>query len=230
MRLRVREAAELLEVSENTIFRWTRSRRLPALKIKGQYRFSREELLEFATTRRTGFPARAVTKLAGQESAPGPSLADALRAGEVYYGIEGNKESLVKAAFGLTTFPQGVDKEFFLRVLLAGDQLGITGVGGGVAIPQVRNPIVLNIPYPIVTLCYLKQPIDCDAWDKKPAHTIFTVFSPTIPAHLGLVSRLSFALHHKEFADVITRQGSRDEILKAAGEVDRSIPSTTDDK
>jgi PTS system nitrogen regulatory IIA component len=230
MRLRIRDAAELLEVSENTISRWTKAHKLPALKIKGQYRFNREELLEFATTRQTRVSPSAFAKLAGLESDPGASLADALRAGEVYYGLEGNKESVVRAAFGLTPFPKGVDREFFLRVLLAGESLGATAVGGGIAIPQVRNPIVLNIPHPIVTLCFLKHPIDCGAWDKEPVHTIFTLFSPTIPAHLRLVSKLAYALHHDGFSDAIVRQASRDEILEKAAQVDRSIPAITEDK
>ena len=44
MQLNVRDAAELLFVSEKTIYRWVKQNELPAYKINGQYRFSRAEL------------------------------------------------------------------------------------------------------------------------------------------------------------------------------------------
>ncbi|MBA3037024.1 MAG: helix-turn-helix domain-containing protein [Desulfobacterium sp.] len=50
MKLRVKDAAELLQVSEKTIYRWIAQEKLPMHQISGQYRFNRAELLEWATT------------------------------------------------------------------------------------------------------------------------------------------------------------------------------------
>jgi nitrogen PTS system EIIA component len=45
MQLGVREVAELLNVSEKTVYRWLKQGKLPAYKINDQYRIHRAELL-----------------------------------------------------------------------------------------------------------------------------------------------------------------------------------------
>ena len=120
--------------------------------------------------------------------------------------------------------PDMVDRQFLLQVLLARESLGSTAVGNGIALPHVRNPVVMHIQRPIVTLCFLERPIDFDALDGQPVHTLFTVLSPTVRAHLHTLARISFSLQQPAFADVIRRQGSREEIIAACEAIDRSIP------
>jgi len=52
VKISVREAARMLEVSEKTIYRWIEQKKLPVHRINDQYRFNRAELLEWATTQR----------------------------------------------------------------------------------------------------------------------------------------------------------------------------------
>jgi PTS system nitrogen regulatory IIA component len=74
---------------------------------------------------------------------------------------------------------------------------------------------VLHVPHPVVTLCFLEAPVDFGALDGQPVQTLFTLISPTVKAHLHLLSRLAFALRDLEFKSLIVRQASRDEILTA---------------
>jgi PTS system nitrogen regulatory IIA component len=74
----------------------------------------------------------------------------------------------------------------------------------------------MHIPRPMITLCFLENPVEFDAIDGKPVHTLFTLVSPTIRAHLHLLSRLSFALREPRFRSAVTSQASREEILGAA--------------
>jgi PTS system nitrogen regulatory IIA component len=126
-----------------------------------------------------------------------------------------DKESVLAAVVELMRLPDEVDRRFLLQVILARESLGSTGVGDGIAIPHVRNPIVMHIPKPTVTLCFLEHPIEFDAIDGKPVNTLFTIVSPTVRSHLHLLSRLAFALRSEEFRGILSRQGSRDEILHA---------------
>ena len=87
-----------------------------------------------------------------------------------------------------------MDQDFLLRVLLAREALESTGIGDGIAIPHVRNPVVLHVSRPMITLCFLEQAVDYGALDGKPVNTVFSLISPTVRAHLRLLSRLSFAL------------------------------------
>jgi PTS system nitrogen regulatory IIA component len=105
-------------------------------------------------------------------------------------------------------------------MLLARESAGSTGIGDGVAIPHARNPIVMHIPRPLISLCYLEQPIDFGAIDNQPVHTLFTIVSPTIKTHLGLLSRLAFALRDATFAQTVARRSQREAVFSEARRVD----------
>jgi nitrogen PTS system EIIA component len=216
MQIDVREAARLLTISEKTVYRWIRRGTLPAYRINGQYRFSRAELLEWATARRINV-APDIFSDEGAAEGQLPTLEDAIRAGGIHYRVGGGtREEVLAQVVGLMQLPAEVDRGFLLSVLLARESLGSTGIGDGIAIPHVRNPIVLHIPRPAVTLCFLEQAIEFGAIDGAPVRTLFTLVSPTVRAHLHLLSRLAWALRRPEFRDPIAAAAARDEILAAA--------------
>ena len=221
MRVTVREAAELLSVSEKTVYRWIAQGKLPAYRVNEQYRFNRAELLEWATSQRLNVSSKMLEE--PEESAV-PALEEALRAGGVFYRVEGlDKPSALRSVVEVMPLPEEVDRPYLYQVLLARESVGSTGMGDGIAIPHVRNPVVMHIPRPMIALCFLEKPIDFAAIDGKPVHTLFTIVSPTIRAHLTLLSRLAFALRDTQFADLIRRQGTREEVLAQARRVDELI-------
>jgi PTS system nitrogen regulatory IIA component len=214
MQLNVREAAKILNVSEKTIYRWINQGNLPAYRVNEQYRFNRAELLEWATSRKINVSPEIFHE---PESKNGPlvGLYEALQAGGIFYRVGGtDKEGVLRAVVETMRLPEEVDREFLFRVLLAREALGSTGVGDGIAIPHVRNPIVLHVSRPTITLCFLEKPVYFSSIDGKPVHTLFSLISPTVRAHLHLLSRLAFVLRDPELKANILRQASRDEILK----------------
>lgn len=224
MQLGVKEAAALMNVSEKSIYRWIKQNKLPAYKINEQYRFNRAELLEWATSQRINVSAEIFGEPESGKQ-PVPGLAEALRAGGIHYRLGGaNKEAVLRNAIEVMPLPEEVDRTFLLRVLIARESLGSTAIGNGIAIPHVRNPIVMHIPRPMIMLCFLENGIEFGALDGVPVNTIFTLVSPTIAAHLNLLSKLAFALRHPLFGSVIASQGSREEILDGAAMIDRSVP------
>jgi nitrogen PTS system EIIA component len=211
--LSVRDTARILSVSEKTIYRWIKQQTIPAYRVKDQYRFNRAEILEWATSRRLNVSSEifAEPEAAGL---PLPSLAEALEAGGVHYRVCGfDKETALREVVQLLRLPGEVDREFLLRVLLAREELASTAVGDGVAIPHVRNPVVLHIDRPSISLCFLDQPIEYGALDGEPVHTLFTIISPTTRAHLHLLAKLSFVLKDAELRQAIQGQGSRPALL-----------------
>ncbi|MBE0602241.1 MAG: PTS sugar transporter subunit IIA [Deltaproteobacteria bacterium] len=220
MQLGVREVAELLNVSEKTVYRWLKRGKLSAYRVNDQYRFNRAELLEWATSEKLQVSPLIFSDPEGS-SLPLPTLADAIRAGGINYRVGGaDKASVLGNIVELMPLPEEVDRKFLLQVLLARESLGSTGMGEGIAIPHVRSPIVMHIPRPMVTLSFLEHPIDFGAIDGKPVHTLFTLSSSTIRGHLHLLSRLSFALRQPGFRKSIVERGSREGILDAAREND----------
>lgn len=227
MQLGVREVAKLFNVAEKTIYRWLQQGKIPAYRVNDQYRFNRTELLEWATAQKIQV-SPAIFSSQEDAEVPLPSLLEAIRSGGINYRVSGvDKSAVLRSVVDLMPLGQDVDRQFLLQVLLARESLGSTGIGEGIAIPHVRNPIVMHIPCPMITLCFLEKPIDFGAVDGKPVSTLFTLVSPTIKAHLHLLSRLSFAMGQTAFHGAITRQASRDEILQAAAESDASCQSPT---
>ncbi len=223
MKLTVRDAAKILSVSEKTIYRWIKQGVIPAYQISDQYRFNRAELLEWATSRKICVSPEIFAEPEG-EVTPMPGLLDALRGGGIYYRIGGtDKASVLHSIVDTMRLPEEVDREFLYQVLLAREALGSTGIGDGIAIPHVRNPIVLHLDKPMVTLCFLERPIDFGSIDGQKVMMLFTLISPTVRAHLHLLSRLGFALRDPDFKGAITRQDSREEILAALERVEKSL-------
>ena len=213
MKLTVKDAAHLLNVSEKTIYRWIKLGVIPAYQINEQYRFNRAELLEWATSRKIQVSPEIFRETEGLESSI-PPLSEALRDGGVYYRISGtNKEAVLRSVVEIMRLPDEVDRAFLYQVLLAREALGSTGIGDGIAIPHVRNPIVLHLDRPMITLCFLENAVDFGSLDQQPVNVLFTLISPTVRAHLQLLSRLGFALRNAAFKDAVRRQASRDEIL-----------------
>jgi len=224
MQLTVQDVAGLLNVSEKTVYRWINGRSLPGYRVSGQYRFNRAELLEWATSRRIHVSPE-IFQEPESTTMPLPGLAEALHAGGIFYRLAGvDKESVLRSVTENMRLPDEVDREFLLRVLLAREALASTGIGDGIAIPHVRNPIVLHVNRPMISLGFLEKPVEFGALDGKPVHALFSVISPTVRAHLHLLSRLAFAIHDTGFKDAVVRQASRDEILQEARRVETNLP------
>ncbi len=223
MELTVHDAARVLSVSEKTIYRWIKQGKLPAYQLNDQFRFNRAELLEWATAKRINVSPDIFIESAGGEQAI-PTLAEALQNGGIHYRVGGtDRPSVLACVVELLHLPDEVDRKFLLNVLLARESLGSTGVGEGIAIPHVRNPIVLHIPRPMVAVCFLETAIDFAALDGKPVHTLFTLISPTVRAHLGLLSKLAFVLRDRRFADAVANRGARQELLEAAASAEQQL-------
>ena len=223
MQLTVRDVAKLLDVSEATVGRWIKQRGLPAQHVGGQYRFNRAELLEWATAAKIKISVDLFDRLEG-ESEPPPTLEEALAAGGVFYQLpDTSKERALRALVRVLPLPEGTDRELLLRLFLAREASASTAVGDGVALPHVRNPIVLNVTRPMITLCYLEKPVDFGALDGKPVQILFSLISPTMRSHLQLLARLSFALHDAKFKEVVLRQGRPEEIFREARRVEANL-------
>ncbi|HNX34672.1 MAG TPA: PTS sugar transporter subunit IIA [Kiritimatiellia bacterium] len=213
MQLSVKDAATFLNVSDETIYKWVRQNEIPSHTVNEQIRFNRAELLEWATARNVHVSPDLFNAGEACKSSL-PTLAEALKAGGVAYRVGGEDQpSVLRAIVDLLKLPETVDREFLYQILLARESLGSTGVGDGVAIPHVRNPLVLHVSEPVVTLSFLETPINFHAVDGKPVNTLFTLICPTVKIHLHLLSRLGFVLHNPSFKAALKKQVSCDELM-----------------
>jgi PTS system nitrogen regulatory IIA component len=202
---------------------WVRHRGLPAQFIAGQYRFNRVELLEWATANQVAISLE-VFHQQENNAEPIPSLAEALAEGGIVSQLPSvNKEEALRGLVRFLPLPDSLDRELLLQLFLAREALASTALGGGIAIPHVRNPIVLQVDRPMVTLAFLAQPVDFGALDGKPVQVLFSIISPTTRSHLQLLSRLSFVLRDEQFREMLLRQAPREELLREVGRVEAGL-------
>lgn len=219
MQLSVKDVAKLLNVDDNTIYGWIKEGDIPVYRINEHCRFNKAEILEWATSRQ-------IAHVALDESDAGefPSLEDALRTGGIVYGVKGEtKPAVLHNVVNVMQLPVEVDRAFFYEVLLARENLGSTGMGDGIAIPHVRNPIVLHVIKPTITLCFLETPIEFGSIDGKPVDTLFSMVSPSVRMHLHLLSRLGFVLRNPGFKAALKARLPRDEIMETLSRAEAEI-------
>ncbi|MFA6505215.1 MAG: PTS sugar transporter subunit IIA [Treponemataceae bacterium] len=230
MQLSVKDAATIFNVSEKQIYQWIKQEEIPFHNINDQFRLNRAELMEWATRRGIEVSAD-LFRETESTGFPLPTFSDALNAGGVAFKVGGvDRKSVFKSIVAVMKLPEEIDRDFLFEVLLARETLGSTGIGDGIAIPHVRNPVVLHVAEPRVVLCFLENPIDFSAIDGKPVDTLFTLISPSVRVHLHLLSRLGFILRDPEFKAALKKKASKEELMKNLLRAEKAIPASKDEK
>jgi nitrogen PTS system EIIA component len=228
MRLNVAEAALLLDAPERRVYEWIEDDGLPAQRIRGQYRINRTELLEWATNSdhhvAPGAFAQSLTDAAS------PSLSEALRIGGVHYGIAAD-DAPAAARHIVSTLPlaHDGDRDVLLAFLTSRDSLGLSFVADGIAVPQVRTPAILPIRGggaggQFLSLSFLQLPLVIGGVAARRAvDTIFFVVSPTVPAHIAMIAKLTASIGSSEFRATMRLRRPVDEILRAADAAEATL-------
>lgn len=220
MQISLREAATYLNVPETTVRRWISTRGLPAHRANERLYCNAIELWEWALE--NGISASKSLLDRGRRSAEHVAPISALiRDGGIHRDLSGETKPVVlREVVGVLPLPPEVDREFLVTVLEAREALGSTGIGDGIAIPHVRNPILLHVDQPFVSLCLLRDPVPFDAVDGLPVHALFVLVSPNVPAHLRILARLTFLLRDAELRRRLRARATNEEILARIDELE----------
>jgi PTS system nitrogen regulatory IIA component len=210
--LKVRDVARLLNVSEQTVYRWVRGRSLPAHRVHDQYHFNRVELQEWAALHKHRVSPELFALNGSSKEIV--SLRSAIERGGIFYGVPGEvRQEVLASVTRLPGIPAGVDRHLLHQLLVAREALASTSVGDGIAVPHPRDPVVVRVDRPAVFLCFLERPVDFGAIDGRPVRVLFMLLSPTVRDHLQMLARLADALHDEGFKELLASSAPREEIL-----------------
>jgi PTS system nitrogen regulatory IIA component len=224
MQMSVADVAHLLCATEEDVRGWIEGEGLPAHHVGHVLRLDRAEVLGWAMVR--GIPLSTQGPDVPAADGPLPSLVGALLVGGVHHGIRGrDRREVLRSCLATLRLPDGFDRDGLLKVLLARESLGSTGIGDGIAIPHVWDPIAIHLSPPAVALCFLETPVDFDAIDGKPVQALFLVTSRSIRTHRHLLSRLSVALRKPDVRAVLSSRGEARHVLEVFGRVEESMPA-----
>lgn len=214
MHITLRQAATFLHVDESTIRRWIRDRAFPVHRVNERLHANAIEVWEWAMEHGVHASRKLLDEARRSPDEVAP-LSDLLRAGGIRHMPGGeDKSRVLEDIVQSLPLPPDVDREFLLTVLDAREAMGSTGIGDGIAIPHVRNPILLHVDQPFVTLALLRHPVPFDAVDGKPVHAIFMVVSPSVPTHLRVLAQLGFVLRDPELRELLRARASSEQILE----------------
>ncbi len=213
MQLTLRQVASYLGVPEPTVRRWIGSRGLPAHRVSERLYCNAIELWEWAVEQGITV-SRSLLEQAQRAPDAMPPLATLIAEGGVHRDVAGAaKADVLRNVVAVLPLPDDVDREFLLAVLEAREAMGSTGIGDGIAIPHVRNPILLHVARSFVALCLLRDPVEFDALDGQPVRTLFLVVSPSVPAHLRILAQLGFVLRDPDVRALLRDAAPTEAIL-----------------
>ena len=220
MNVTLREAARLLHVSEKTLYRWIQKGVLPAYRIHDEYRFNRVELEEWAVTHQRPLRLPAASVAPSVTAAAPPNLGAAIVRGGIYYRVGcRTRDDVFRSILALPGIPRHINSAHLLEMLRTREGLASTAIGGGIAIPHPRNPLVLGVDEPAVLLCFLEHPVDFGALDGRRVQTLFLLLSPTVEMHLQTLARIAFVLQDGAFRRLLEKRAAPEAILGRLAEL-----------
>ena len=129
-------------------------------------------------------------------------ISDLLSPTDVMNDVRASSKSMLLqdlAAKAATRLDLSVDQ--IAPYLLKREELGSTGLGGGVAIPHARLP---DLKRPFGLLAKLKQPLEFDAIDEQAVDIVFVLLLPA-NAENGQLGALALVARTLRLAEIVDR-------------------------
>lgn len=248
MDLKIKDVAELLNVSETTIRRWLADGKIPAYRIHHQYRFNRFEIENWVMSHKLGktggntvspftdqfkigpeeieeFQATPSTG-SGKGGSKQFSLYRAIHKGGVFTDIPGgSKEEIIRNTMKRIAPELHFDAEVISELLLDRELLQPTALNNGIAIPHTRD-FLLNTHHDAVPLVFPAKPIVYGALDGKPVHTLFFLFAGDDKRHLHLLAKIAHLSSLPSTMDLLQSRPSKDVLLAFIKEWEGNIQQT----
>jgi PTS system nitrogen regulatory IIA component len=118
-----------------------------------------------------------------------------------------NKRTLLQDLAAKAAASLGLRVDQIAPFLLKREELGSTGLGGGVAIPHARLP---DLKRPYGLFAKLKQPIEFDAIDEQAVDIVFLLLLPA-NAENGQLGALALVARTLRLSEIVDRiRGARD--------------------
>jgi PTS system nitrogen regulatory IIA component len=185
------EVAQYLKVAEKTVLRMIANQEIPSAKVGNQWRFRRDLIDSWLLSRMQSEPENPLAgALASQEYLP---LSRVTAPELITTGIRaGSKKAVLEQLVAVLASRRQVgDFGAYLAELLRREEMASTGIGGGVAVPHLRNPEHSLNPGPDAVVGICREGTDFRAGDDEPTFAFFLLSSNSIAAHLKMMSRVA---------------------------------------
>lgn len=129
------------------------------------------------------------------------------------------EEALARLAKRVAEIEPALNQDAVLSVLKGREQLGSTGIGGGVAIPHGKLPEMSRM---LIVIGRSPSGIPFDAMDNSPVHIIFLLLAPNnfATSYLKILAKVSRLLKIRKLQKRIMEAPDAHSIQKVIEEID----------
>lgn len=236
MDLKVKDVADLLNVSEGTIHQWVADGKIPVYLLNQHYFFSRGEIQNWVINNKED---RGISKFLGETSLELPtsdlevaapsggikqfSLYRALHKGKVLLSVKGNsKEEIIHNAMDEIASSLDLDAEMLFDLLWDRERLQPTALNRGVGVPHTRDFLLKS--QNVVFVVFPKTPMDYGALDGKVVHTLFFLFACEDKQHLHLLAKIALLCSQTTTLDLLQQHPSKEALLEYVKGWEGAIP------
>lgn len=230
MDLKIKDVAELLNVSETTIRRWLTEGKIPAYRMNHQYRFSRIEIenwmmrckLKSLQTGSSPFHETQIYPLPQETSVNEAALRGgmqhfclyrAIHQGDVFSTIPGNtREEIIRSTTKVISQKLNLDAEVLSELLIDREKMMPTALNNGIAVPHTRD-FLRKGPLDMVFVIYPQEPVEYGALDTKPVYALFFLFASNDKGHLQLLAKLAHLGSNTLALEFLRQKPNKKELL-----------------
>lgn len=212
MNLSVKDVAELLNVSEKTIYRMIQNETIPCFRVGGQWRFDKREIASWLEDTRV-YSYRAEAENASSEDEGSISISEFLARGGIYYKLPGStKEAVILTCLErIKTGIPNIDTKKLFGSIMEREALCATAAGNGIAFPHPKS-FGKFTEFSYIALCYLENPIPFGAPDNEDVDTLFFIFPRSEMRFLRIHAKLLRLLRDEKVMTIIKKVSAPDEI------------------
>jgi PTS system nitrogen regulatory IIA component len=215
--LTIPEVVNLLRVPETTIRRWIQQGEFPCTIRNGKPLINQATLISWAEAKHLRLGSSALGKKGNLVS---DNLLAALELGGTHYGLKGeDREAVLRHIPGQIRHIPGqmqlnkISPQKLETLLLERENQSSTALGKGVAVPHPRYPLPISKSQSRVDVFFLSSPIEWDAPDGQPVHTLFLLLSAESSHHLKILSQIAGLLRQAGVEDFLQQAPPQDELL-----------------
>lgn len=133
-----------------------------------------------------------------------------------------NKKSVIKELAAAISKATNASEHEITTVLMDREQLGSTGIGGGIAIPHGKLDAVDTI---VVGIGLSKKGVAYESLDNKPVHIFFVLLTSnsSTGGHLKVLAQISKLLKMEAFKSGLIAAQSSEEIFRIISDQDEEF-------
>jgi PTS system nitrogen regulatory IIA component len=225
MDLKIKDVADLFNVSETTIRRWISDGKIPTYRINQlhpDYRFSMAEMENWVMSHKLAktngvspFCTESQVKAKEPKVLGGIkqfSLFRAIHKGDVLHINGETKEDVIRATMRKVAKNLHLDAEIITELLLDRERLMPTALNNGIGVPHTRDTR-RNAHHDVVLVVFPDHPLEYGSLDGKPVHTLFFLFACDDKRHLHLLAKIAHLSSQPQALEFFQTRPSKESLL-----------------